>query len=502
MSCGRGVTVNALVEPAYCTHPPYVRTDGPEVADLCDAVGFGPDPQQRLALDMIFATDAGGLPVAFEFGVVCARQNLKTGLFKQAVIGWLWLLDRRLVIWSAHEFATAQEAFRDLDVLVTGSDLLRRRVKAIHRGNGEEAIELAGDRRLRFKARTKAGGKGLTGDDTILDEAFALQPPHMGSLLPTMVTRRDAQVLYGSSAGLPESAVLRGVRDRGRVGAERLAYLEWCDDLPGDCQLGPACDHRKTLPGCRLDDERRWARANPTLGRRISVDALRAQRQSLPPAEFAREFLTWWDDPDEDAEELLARWVDCLDVDSSPVGRPALCLDVSPGSKSAAVVAGLRRPDGLSHLEVAAHDTGTGWVAEWARQRQAKHNPLGWVADPTGPAGGLLDKKDAPGPDGKLREAYLIKGTDVQVTVLSGRDMGQACEAFAVAIADKKLRHLGDQRLQVALDGAGRSPMGDGLWAWSRRKSGVDISPVVAATGALWGLGQFAPATPFFGAWR
>lgn len=73
--------------------------------------------------------------------------------------------------------------------LIEGTPVLAREIKAIHRGNGDEAIELTDNRRLLFKARTDKSGRGLTGDRTVLDEAFALKPTHMGSLLPTMAAR-------------------------------------------------------------------------------------------------------------------------------------------------------------------------------------------------------------------------------------------------------------------------------------------------------------------------
>lgn len=502
-NCGRGVTASALVDPAYRSHPPFTQTLGPEVADLAAEAGFAPDANQRLGLDLIFALDPvdPDMSAAFEVGIVCSRQNLKTGLFKMAALGWLYLLDIPLVVWSAHEFATAKEAFLDMSVLVQSSPVFERRLAAIYRGSGAEAIELVGGQRLIFRARTKGGGRGLTAPRVVLDEAFALQPEHMGALLPTLSAVPDPQVVYGSSAGLASSGVLRGVRDRGRAGLGRLAYLEWCDDLPGECGLGQVCDHRLTAPGCRLDDETRWARANPALGHRITVQHVRAEREAMPPAEFARERLGWWDEPDQVGEELLAAWLDCLDLDSEPQGQPVFCLDVSPNSKSAAVLAGMRRADGAGHLEVAAHKPGTSWVAAWATDRQAKHNPAGWVADPTGPAGGLLEKKNLPGPGGKATETYVIKGTDIQITELSGREYAQACEAFTVAVTDRTVWHMGDQRLQAALVGAGRRLSGDGLWTWSRRTSEVDICPLVAATGALWGLGKLAPGV-FFGAYR
>ena len=186
-----------LVEPTYRTGPDYVRTYGDEVADLAALADFAPDPEQRLGLDLIFAVDGRDRAAAFEFAVVCSRQNRKTGLFKQAVLGWLFITDQRLIIWSAHEFRTAQEAFRDMEQLIGGCPSLSRLVKRVHRASGSEGIELVTGQRLMFKARTKAGGRGLTGDKVVLDEAFALQPEHMGALLPTLSVVPDPQVLYG-----------------------------------------------------------------------------------------------------------------------------------------------------------------------------------------------------------------------------------------------------------------------------------------------------------------
>ena len=187
MRSGRGVTLSEmLVEPAFHTGPAWSRTWGPEVSDLCEQVGFTPDPEQRLLLDDTFGLDANDRAVAFEVAVICPRQNLKTGFLKQAALGWLFVTDQRLVVWSAHEFLASQEAFRVMEQRITGSDVLRRRVKNISHGNGDEAIELLGGSRLMFKARTTGGGRGLTGDKVILDEAYALQPAHMGALLPTL----------------------------------------------------------------------------------------------------------------------------------------------------------------------------------------------------------------------------------------------------------------------------------------------------------------------------
>ena len=81
------------------------------------------------------------------------------------------------------------------------------------------------------------------------------------------------------------------------------------------------------------------------------------------------------------------------------------------------------------------------------------------------------------------------------------RDVGQACSALQAKASGQALRHLGDPILAAAIAGASRRDIGDGLWAWDRRRSDVDICPLVAATGALWGLSTLADLAPLM-AWR
>jgi hypothetical protein len=231
------------------------------------------------------------------------------------------------------------------------------------------------------------------------------------------------------------------------------------------------CQHVPDTEGCALDNEENWARANHALGRRISVDYIRAERRALPPREFGRERLGWWEDPPAEAELFLAGWLNCADPDSVTDSRPVFAIDVSPGSRSASIVAAMRRPDGLPHVEVVKHEPGVDWIPRWCAE-SLKHHALGWVLDPAGPAGALLPE---------------LAEVGIEPTKMTARDLGQACEALTSATAVGELRHLGDPILTGAIAGASRRDIGDGLWAWSRRKSGgADISPLVAATEALW----------------
>ncbi|MGZ4617167.1 MAG: hypothetical protein ACXV3F_00255 [Frankiaceae bacterium] len=469
--------LSALVEPAYCSVPPSQNTLGDEVAELAAMAGFAPDPEQRLALDHLFAMKPDGRVAAMEFAVICSRQNLKTGLFKQAALGWLFVTEERLVVWSAHEFGTAQEAFRDMSMLIESCPMLDRRVKQMHKGNGDEAIELKNGSRLKFKARTKGGGRGLSGGKVVLDEAYALKPEHMGALLPLLSAQPDPQVVYGSSAGHATSEVLRAVRDRGRAGGDpSLAYLEWCDDLPGECE-NPRCDHDPlTVKGCRLDDRARWARANPAMGRRIGVEYIANERRALPPAEFARERLGWWDEPDADEPPVIhsGAWADQEDADSAPEDPYGVCFAVSVSQDRtwAQIASAGRRADGGLHVEIVDNRRGTRWVIDRVVELRDRWQPCAVVVNPAGPEGSLI---------ADLTEA------GVDVVQPTSRDLGQAFGMFFDGVmVEKTLWHRPDALLGVAVEAARSRPLGDAK-TWDQRGS-TDISPLVAASNALWGF--------------
>jgi hypothetical protein len=486
----RSLLARRRVEPTWLSHPDYVETYGPEVADICALAGFAPDPEQELILDLVFALGPDGKSAAFEVDIVGPRQQFKTGSILQMELGWLFVTQERMIVHSAHELDTTAEAFRDLANLIESAPFLSEQLaptrgdrQGISEGNGRWAIELVGNRRMKYKARTAGGGRGLTGWKVVLDESFALTATHMGALLPTLTAVPDPQVVKASSAGKATSLVLHEAKDRGRAGTSpRQVYIEYGDlDAHRGCRDAD-CDHAKTARGCAFDDESRWARIMPALGRRVTVETIRSMRQSMPPEEFGREFMVWWDDPaDVENTELLEAWGYCHDANSAPSGRPVLAIDVAPGSLSAAIVAAMWRPDGLSHLEVVAHGPTADWVVGRAAELKARHRPLDWILDPAGPAGALL-----PG----------LAEVGIEPRQMTTRDLGQSCEAIAAAINARQLRHLGDPVLSRALAGAAKRDIGDGLWAWSRRKSAADICPLVAGTEALWGLSVVPPELP------
>lgn len=503
-----------LICPNHATGPDWVYTDGPAVAELCAAAGYAPDPQQQLGLDVIFAVDSHDMPTSFSFCVICARQNLKTGLFKQAAIGWMFLTMEDRVVWSAHEMSTTRDAHADLALLITECKDLSKYLPAggnngIYGANGQERIEFADGRTLKFKARTISGSRGLTGDKTILDEAFALKPSHVGALLPTMTARPKGQVIYGSSACKADSEVLFDVRDRGRAGSSpRMTYLEWLAKME-ECRIldhsgrwveNPFCQHPKDAffrddIDCALDREHIIREANPTISTgRITVQTIRDMRQELPVGEYLRECLGQHDETEAAVESGVfgpGVWEACAGKPLEPVQVPAaLGLAVSVGRDwaslaPAATVEVLVDPsDPESEPEekifVAAGDRaeGVGWLVPRLKEIQTKYPELVIIADEGGPVKDL--RKD-------------FEDNDIAIEWIGLDEVAEACSRFFDKVVQRRLLHPNSPELDDAVAGAEWRPVSD-RQVWGRRKSARDVSMLEAGTLAVHGAEKYGSA--------
>ncbi len=494
---------SVLVKPAYANFPSYTQTLGPEVCDLATLAGLPPDPEQELALSALFALGPNPMiSAAFEFAVVAARQNLKTALFQMAALGWLFVTDQELVVWSSHEMDTTNEAFENIVNLITDTPALSRRLDpdfgkdpGIKRGNGKELIKLRPTaecphgQRLKFKARTHGGARGLTGNKIILDEAYALKKVHMGSLLPTLSAVKDPQVVYGSSACHADSEVLRGVVTRGREGTSpRLGYLEFC--APENACEDEACSHVVGVEGCAMDNLEYVRMANPALERRITVDYILAEREALPPEEFGRERLGWHDKPDSATEALIKpdQWKALEDPLSEPLDPVAFGVYVKLDRTASAIGVVGRRADGKFHVGIVpavrgkSIDSlpGTAWIPDRVKELAGEWKPCAVVIDGHSAAASLIT---------------TIEGLGVEVVKSNATDLAKACGLFYDAVmaepdSEASLRHRAATPLTRSVTSAKKRDLSD-AWAWDRKDKDSDITQLMAVTLAMHGLIEF-----------
>jgi phage terminase large subunit-like protein len=407
---------------------------------------------------------------SFETAGIVARQNGKGAILEALELAALFLFgDMRLILHSAHEFKTCSEHFRRMLAMIQSSPDFDREVSRIRTQTGAEAIELKDGTRLRFVARSSGSGRGFTGDLIVLDEAQRLSDEPMAALLPTLSARKDPMVVYMASAGNETSTQLGRIRSRGLAGGDpSLFFAEWSAEEGDD-------------PG----DPVSWAKANPALGIRITPEYVARERSALSEGAFAAERLTIGRYPLDlaDAWRVVpkAAWLSLTDARSEPTAPVAFAAAVSGDRARAAIAVAGRRADGLLHVEVPEdlYQPGTSWVVPRLQELYAKHSPCAVAVDAAGHEGSFITELALAG---------------IEVLSPTAREVGQAFGQFYEAAVDSaSLRHRGDAALSAALGGADVRDVAEGR-TWARKGAAGDISPVVAATLALWGFGERGPS--------
>lgn len=446
-------------EPTRLVLPPRVGSAGAEAVELARSAGLILDPWQATTLDAALSEQPGGQWAAFEVGVVVPRQNGKGAILEARELAGLFLLGEELILHSAHEFKTGQEAFRRVLNLIENTPDLDRKVKRVRTSHGEEGIETTTGARLRFVARSSGSGRGFSGDCIILDEAFRVSPAMMAALLPTLMARPNPQIWYTTSSPFEldeHSEQIRSVKARADSDDPgRLAWVEWSN--PRD--VDPS-------------DRDAWARANPALGTRISEEMIEAAYSTLPLEVFLVENLGVWKAQSVSAKIPEHAWA-ATTVDVSPsMESPVFAVDIPP-DRSAGSVAVCSRDDidGDSFTaELADRRRGTEWLVPRLIELSDRYGaPV--VIDAAGPAYSLVDDLEKAG---------------VPVHVTATRDFTAACSRLFDGVRNGTFGHPAQPALDAAVLGASDRRVGD-AWAWSRTSSSVDISPLVAVTLALWG---------------
>jgi hypothetical protein len=465
--------------------PGRSHPDREAALELLEAAGLELEYwQQKLFGDSLLQNDRGKW-APFQVCAVVPRQNGKSELALYRILVGLFVLREPLIIFTAHLADTCMEMFRRLIELIEATPWLASEVKHVWRTNGKEQIELKTGQRVRFRTRTKGGGRGYAkAACVIFDEAMIFPDESHASIFYVVSRSPNPQFWYLGSAvdqmSMEDGQVLTRLRARGLEGGDpTLLYSEW------SLEYGSPLD----VPPEVLADPRFWRSANPSQG--ITIEHM--EKEWLAAAnggerEFAVERLGVGDWPAIGGSHSvisLAEWDKLADPDSKPLDPVVFSFDASPDRSFASISVAGRRSDGFTHVEVAARERGMGWVVPWLVERVQTHKPAAVVTDASGPAGSLIPELERAG---------------VTVVPVSAPEYAAACGMIYDAVAEQTLRHLADPRLAAAIRGATQRPMSD-RWAWSRRNSSVDISPLVSCTLALWGHLTQETAEPFLEVW-
>lgn len=463
--------------PQYVTARNLDRdTLGPEVQAVARRLGYEPMPWQCSMWDTMYELDDKGHLWYREVRRTVPRQSAKTTatliesvdrMLHSVQRGWG---DRPLAIFTAQHASDAREKMVEdwMPQIEYSSDLEGMLLdgeckKGFAKGNGKEAIKWAGGGRMITFPPNTVGAHGKTSDLVTIDEAFAFADNRAEQgARHTMITRPSPQIVIQSTAGTVDSTYFKGKVDNGRERVEandptnRVYYIEY-----------------SIAPGQDINDPATWPTFMPALGYTIQMENVQIEHDTLDADEFFRAYGNGWT---HSSKQIIPaeKWAACYAPKSFRSGKVWMSVDAAPGAggtgRSASVSIASWR-DNEIHVEVIAYGPGISWVPDKIAELTRKHTVQSLWIDPTGPIRQVL-------PD--IRDKSMAT-----IEVVDAPTMASACGRFHQAVLDRKVRHRSQNMLEAAVAGAASRTLED-AWAWKRRSSTADISPLVTCTLAHW----------------
>lgn len=481
-----------LQEPRVRTLP-LSRVDSliDDVLDICDLANIRCDPWQEGGLEAVASIDVDGQWAATEFGILVSRQQGKGNILLPYELAHLFLWPRedgapKLIGHTAHEGATAREAFRRARRIILASPVLRAElvgggkqtaqgVTGISTGNGNWAIELKNGNRLVFFTRTGSAGVGVSFDVLIVDEAQHSPLTILEALLPATDASPNKQVLFTGTVPKEDQdgEYFEGLRDRGRKGG--FDRTGWIEHTP------VGSDDPDTAAEIDLGSPQAWREANPGLGIRLAWKTVQddwdRMGQTNPDA-FARQRLSIWPSRRAEATVKLSEldlevWKRHARDDAGVIGEGVvLSLALGRGGGYATIGKAVRVDTETIAVEHHRTDRGTMWIADEIKQ----------VRDELGAVLVVLDPKNA---------AAVLSSLDRAGIKYLGMNLDEIAAAHTLFIEYVNaglVPHRPQDEVTKSLEFATTRNIGRAGVTWEQSDPQKPVTMAQAVTWALWGV--------------
>lgn len=428
----------------------------------CMAMGFTPTPQQWKIASAMNAWDVErDRPINTTMGVCVPRRAGKTTVLLAIALGRCLSRPGYTVLFTAQSGTKASARFLEL-----ARSLERRqpdpdvRGFRIMRGAGNQNLTFHNGSLFQVLTPKPDAFRGDAGDMILLDEAQEHTVDEsaelLGAILPTMDTRPGAQLVVAGTAGERRSGLFWDVLDEGRREVKGTGIVEFAaPDTITEEEAG--------MPET-------WLAAHPGIGTLTDLETIQKRFEKLPLPQFMREYLGIF--PEDYSQSVIdaVKWHGLgMDFQAKPENF-ALAFDVAVDG-SVACIAAAWREDGKAFVEIVEHKLGTEWLVPRLNELARKYRTL--IGHDT--VGAALVEAEAMN---RLRPRPRVQP-------LAYRDIAPACAMFMKEFNEGSLRHFDQSSLNDAVSKAVKRPLGENGWAWGRRASGGDITPLAAATFAL-----------------
>ncbi|WP_448072338.1 hypothetical protein [Georgenia yuyongxinii] len=348
------------------------------------------------------------------------------------------------------------------------------------RNGGREKIEFANGSRIWCVPPEAGAVRSAAADDIFIDEAGehegAKGVDFLNAVRPLQDTRGPlAQLIVAGTPGRSRDGMFWDLLVAGRKKTKRnLGILDYCardDEDP--------------------DDPKVWRRVHPGPSAKLAngrpltpMSVIRERREDMDLVSFAREYLCAWPSNAStgalDTDAWRRQGLD--DLPERPA-RSVIAIDAPKEQTCCAVLEVWRNDEGKACIEVLAFRPGVSWAAAFAHKaaREAKA-PVVF---------------DEIGGNVTIAAELRRKRPGVQVVPLKMREVGGAAQLLATEIREGRVEHYGQPDLTSSVEAASWRPMGRDGRAFGHRPGYGEISPVVAASFALWHYDQIGDRKSF-----
>ncbi|GAB3211329.1 hypothetical protein [Nocardia tengchongensis] len=408
--------------------------------------------------------------------LLCPRQNGKSEILLFRCLYGLFKLGEK-ILYTVQRWDTGIEIHSRIVAMINSRPWLRRHLAAkptMSQGRGK--IVLTSGAQMITSTRSADVGRGITKLDLLIyDEAYNLDSSASAAVDFAQMAAEDPQTIYTSSAVNAEmhskGFVLTDMRAAGLRRGEGLYLAEYM--APEEMPHGAVAT---------------WEYGNPSYG---VIQTAAKMRKLLRKATTKAGIIAFgvealgrgvWPVRSEDMPALIPADVwSAMDTGAVQlVGPIALAVDRTPDRKTVAISAAQWTIEGPVHLDLGYHGPYTAQAVEYIVGVVTRMDPCVLVIDRASPAA-------------SMEEDLIAAGIEPTMT-----DQGQLAKAtgdfYDKALA-AALHHTGDPDLADAVEGAVKRDLPGGGWAWDRKRAENDISPLVAATLAHWGLLAFGAQT-------
>jgi len=441
--------------------------------------------------------------------VEVARQNGKTMIEIVLALFHMYVLKSRTVIGTAQNLDNADKAWKEAVALARSDDELSELIPrgGVYFGNTKQfqIIHNEDGQELTSEYRTTADGRGFSGDLILMDELREHQNwDAWAAVTNTMNARPKAQCWTFSNAPNALGVVLRYQR---ALAHRELGWPDEDEDIQGailgeiavlpDFEGMPEVDFDtgffewSMAPGLPRNHPDGLMHANPSCNHtevtencptwRTLISGLRNSPAEVVEAEICcRETTIGVGGPFPEGS-----WESTINPEAKPAqgAKIAVCVEVSNRREQTCIArAGL---DGDKAVVGIREDrAGTDWVVDYLKEHRKSYAAVVVRMGSAAPVGALVAEM-------QKHRLPIVEWKGTEIAAAHGQIFDR--------LRDRTIEHLPHPGLDRAATSAVERIQPGGAFVVDHNKSPTDTAPLLAAIGAVWGLGNLPPVPRIHG---